>query len=109
MTTTDTKLYLSNTAPAHIQSEIRAMSVECERVGGINMAQGRIDRGTPGVAVGPRTLDPLNPYATASIRGTGAGIAAAIRVQTPAQRRSGLGTRSSDSIVPGSANDPSSR
>ncbi|MCU1529668.1 MAG: hypothetical protein JWP75_3431 [Frondihabitans sp.] len=53
---------------------------------------------------GARALDPSNPYATTRIRGTGAGIAAAVRAQTPAQRRAGLGL-----VVPGSANDPMTR
>jgi aminotransferase len=37
----------SQIAPLIIQSEIRAMSVECERVGGINMAQGICDTELP--------------------------------------------------------------
>jgi aminotransferase len=40
-------LRLSEIAPAIIQSEIRAMSVECDRVGGINMAQGICDTELP--------------------------------------------------------------
>jgi hypothetical protein len=35
-------LGLSEIAPSVIQSEIRAMSVECDRVGGINLAQGEL-------------------------------------------------------------------
>ncbi len=38
---------LSFIAPAAVQSEIRAMSVECERVGGINLAQGICDTEVP--------------------------------------------------------------
>ncbi len=38
---------LSQIAPLIIQSEIRAMSVECERAGGINMAQGICDTELP--------------------------------------------------------------
>jgi aminotransferase len=37
------RLRLSEIAPAVIQSEIRAMSVECDRIGGINLAQGICD------------------------------------------------------------------
>ncbi len=38
---------LSFIAPAMVQSEIRAMSVECDRVGGINLAQGICDTEVP--------------------------------------------------------------
>lgn len=38
---------LSQIAPLIIQSEIRAMSVECERIGGINLAQGVCDTDLP--------------------------------------------------------------
>ncbi len=38
---------LSFIAPAAVQSEIRAMSVECDRVGGINLAQGICDTEVP--------------------------------------------------------------
>ena len=44
-----TQLRLSDIAPTVIQSEIRAMSVECDRVGGINLAQGICDTELPGV------------------------------------------------------------
>ncbi len=40
---------LSSIAPAIVQSEIRAMSVECDRVGGINLAQGICDTEVPPV------------------------------------------------------------
>jgi len=40
-------LRLSDIAPTIIQSEIRAMSVECDRVGGINLAQGICDTELP--------------------------------------------------------------
>lgn len=42
-----TRLYLSDLAPAAIQSEIRAMTVECDRIGGINLAQGVCDTPVP--------------------------------------------------------------
>ncbi|SNS94157.1 aminotransferase [Granulicella rosea] len=42
-----TNLRLSDIAPTVIQSEIRAMSVECDRVGGINLAQGICDTPLP--------------------------------------------------------------
>jgi aminotransferase len=38
---------LSQIAPQIIQSEIRSMSVECERVGGVNLAQGVCDTQLP--------------------------------------------------------------
>ena len=40
-------LRLSELAPHFIQSEIRAMSVACSDVGGINMAQGVCDTDPP--------------------------------------------------------------
>jgi len=49
MTTRASRLQLSEIAPAVIQSEIRAMSVLCDRVGGINLAQGICDTDLPGV------------------------------------------------------------
>jgi aminotransferase len=41
------KLHLSEIAPGVVQSEIRAMTVECDRVGGINLAQGVCDTEVP--------------------------------------------------------------
>ena len=41
------RLSLSQLAPGVLQSEIRAMSVECDRMGGINMAQGICDTPVP--------------------------------------------------------------
>lgn len=43
------RLALSNLAPAAVQSEIRAMSVACDEVGGINLAQGVCDTPVPTV------------------------------------------------------------
>ena len=43
------RLSLSNLAPGAIQSEIRAMSVACDRMGGINLAQGICDTPVPPV------------------------------------------------------------
>jgi len=40
-------LRLSELAPGALQSEIRAMSVECDRIGGINLAQGICDTPVP--------------------------------------------------------------
>jgi len=40
-------LHLSQLAPGALQSEIRAMSVECDRIGGINLAQGICDTPVP--------------------------------------------------------------
>ncbi len=47
MTVIASRLHLSDIAPAVIQSEIRAMSVECDRIGGINLAQGICDTDLP--------------------------------------------------------------
>ena len=41
------QLHVSDISPLIIQSEIRAMSVECDRVGGINLAQGVCDTDLP--------------------------------------------------------------
>jgi len=41
------RLTVSQLAPGVLQSEIRAMSVECDRLGGINMAQGICDTPVP--------------------------------------------------------------
>jgi aminotransferase len=46
--TTGSRLSLSQLAPGVLQSEIRAMSVECDRIGGINLAQGVCDTPVPG-------------------------------------------------------------
>jgi len=40
-------LALSQLAPGTVQSEIRAMSVACEQMGGINLAQGVCDTPVP--------------------------------------------------------------
>jgi aminotransferase len=42
-----TRLALSQLAPAVVQSEIRAMSIECDRIGGINLSQGICDTPVP--------------------------------------------------------------
>jgi aminotransferase len=49
MPTISPRLHLSDIAPSVIQSEIRAMSVECDQVGGINLAQGICDTELPAV------------------------------------------------------------
>jgi aminotransferase len=49
MPTITSRLQLSEISPSIVQSEIRAMSVECDRVGGINLAQGICDTELPGV------------------------------------------------------------
>src|ERR1700756_243417 len=46
---TNRGLGLSELAPRVVQSEIRAMSVESDRVGGINLAQGVCDTEVPPV------------------------------------------------------------
>jgi aminotransferase len=43
------QLGLSDLAPRAMQSEIRAMTAECDRIGGINLAQGVCDTGVPQV------------------------------------------------------------
>jgi len=45
--TGSSSLALSHLAPGVLQSEIRAMSVECDRIGGINLAQGICDIPVP--------------------------------------------------------------
>src|SRR6185437_7996076 len=42
-----TNLRVSQISPLIFQSEIRSMSVECDRVGGINLAQGICDTDLP--------------------------------------------------------------
>lgn len=44
---TETRLRLSTIAPHLVQSEIRSMTVECDRVGGVNLAQGVCDTELP--------------------------------------------------------------
>src|ERR1700728_4061155 len=41
------RLYLSQLAPGAVQSEIRAMSMACDAMGGINLAQGICDMPVP--------------------------------------------------------------
>jgi aminotransferase len=48
-TETATRLALSALAPETLQSEIRAMTTECDRIGGINLAQGVCDTPVPEV------------------------------------------------------------
>jgi aminotransferase len=43
------QLRISDIAPTIIQSEIRAMTVECDRLGGVNLAQGVCDTEIPAV------------------------------------------------------------
>lgn len=45
------RLTLSELAPALVQSEIRAMTTECDRIDGINLAQGVCDTPIPAVVV----------------------------------------------------------
>jgi aminotransferase len=47
MPTATEKLRLSQISPHIIQSEIRSMTVECDRVGGVNLAQGVCDTELP--------------------------------------------------------------
>jgi aminotransferase len=48
---TEKHLHLSEIAPRIIQSEIRSMTVECDAVGGVNMAQGVCDTPLPAPVV----------------------------------------------------------
>ena len=48
-TETSAGLYLSELAPGVVQSEIRAMTQECDRLGGVNLAQGVCDTEVPEV------------------------------------------------------------
>jgi len=48
-TTSEPRLSLSELAPETLQSEIRAMTTECDRIGGINLAQGVCDTPVPEV------------------------------------------------------------
>jgi len=43
------RLSLSQLAPGALQSEIRAMTTECDRIGGINLAQGVCDTPVPAI------------------------------------------------------------
>ncbi|HEX3435623.1 MAG TPA: aminotransferase class I/II-fold pyridoxal phosphate-dependent enzyme [Pseudacidobacterium sp.] len=47
MGTATDKLRLSEISPRIVQSEIRSMTVECDRVGGVNLAQGVCDTEVP--------------------------------------------------------------
>src|ERR1700761_6775036 len=47
--TTEKRLHLSEIAPTIIQSEIRSRTVECDAVGGVNLAQGVCDTPLPEV------------------------------------------------------------
>jgi aminotransferase len=49
ITPASSRLSLSQLAPGALQSEIRAMSVACDRMGGINLAQGICDTPVPAV------------------------------------------------------------
>jgi aminotransferase len=52
-------LRLSEISPGMVQSEIRAMSVECDRVNGVNLAQGVCDTGVPSPVM-TRALSAIN-------------------------------------------------
>ena len=61
------RLHLSEIAPHLVQSEIRSMTVECDRVGGVNLAQGVCDTELP-APVRKRRL-PRSSRGTTSTRG----------------------------------------
>jgi aminotransferase len=44
---TENRLHVSEIAPHVVQSEIRSMTVECDRIGGVNLAQGVCDTELP--------------------------------------------------------------
>ena len=44
-------LHLSNAAPHTVQSEIRAMTVACDNMGGVNLAQGVCDTEPPAIVI----------------------------------------------------------
>ena len=46
-TPSPSRLQLSEIAPGTVQSEIRAMTAECDRIGGVNLAQGVCDTPVP--------------------------------------------------------------
>jgi aminotransferase len=46
-----TTLHLSDLAPGTVQSEIRAMSVACDDIGGVNLAQGVCDTDPPDIVL----------------------------------------------------------
>ncbi len=51
MDTATDRLHLSEISPNVVQSEIRAMTVDCDRVGGVNLAQGVCDTEPPAPVV----------------------------------------------------------
>jgi len=51
MPTVSEKLRLSEISPRIVQSEIRSMTVECDRIGGVNLAQGVCDTEVPSPVV----------------------------------------------------------
>ena len=50
-TATESRLHVSKLSPKVMQSPIRAMSLECEQMGGVNLAQGICDTPIPEVVV----------------------------------------------------------
>ncbi len=71
-------LHLSDLAPGNIQSEIRAMTVACAAVGGINMAQGVCDTDVP------------HPVAAAALQAIQAGQNTYTRLDGIEQLRQGI-------------------
>ncbi|MBV8630055.1 MAG: pyridoxal phosphate-dependent aminotransferase [Silvibacterium sp.] len=59
MRSTLEKLRLSEISPSVVQSEIRAMTVECDRVAGVNLAQGVCDTEAPHPVVA-RAIDAIH-------------------------------------------------
>ncbi len=53
------RLRLSEISPGMVQSEIRAMTMECDRIGGINLAQGVCDTGVPSPVM-TRAIDAIS-------------------------------------------------
>jgi aminotransferase len=72
------KLRLSEISPGLVQSEIRAMTVECDRVGGVNLAQGVCDTEVPA------------PVAARAVEAIGEGLNIYTRLDGIAPLRQGI-------------------
>jgi aminotransferase len=75
------KLRLSQISPGLVQSEIRAMTVECDRVGGVNLAQGVCDTEVPA------------PVAARAVEAIGEGLNIYTRLDGIAPLRQGIATK----------------
>jgi aminotransferase len=75
------KLRLSQISPGLVQSEIRAMTIECDRVGGVNLAQGVCDTEVPA------------PVAARAVEAIGEGLNIYTRLDGIAPLRQGIATK----------------